>query len=270
MNRTMSESPAGARVLVALDASPRSDAALKAAAALADELGVELAGLFIEDINLQHLVGLPFAREFSLLSGTGRPLTQNEVERTWRREADVLQRQLAETAGRLRLRWSFRVTRGRVAAEMNMQAQALDLIVLGKRTRFSVVRVARTTLAGLYPDVRGGPVLALFEDASTSAHSLELGAMLARRNGTELVLLISAGSEDAYRAACADAQTALKARGTSGRCVWLPVLDGARLIQVARREAAGCMVLADKERFLAQPGFERVLDEIECPIVLTR
>jgi nucleotide-binding universal stress UspA family protein len=269
MSRTMSEPPVGVRVLVALDESPRSAAALKAAAALADELGAELAGLFIEDVNLQHLVGLPFAREFSMLSGAGRPLSQGDVEHTWRREAETLQRQLAEAAGRLHLRWSFRVTRGRVAAEMNTQAQAFDLIVLGKRTGVSVVTVTRTTVAGIYPSVRVGPVLVLFEDASASAHSLALGATLARRNGAELVLLISAGSEDAYRAACTDAQTALKARGTNGRCMWLRALDGANLVQAARQEAAGCLVLANKERFLMQTGFERVLDEIECPIVLT-
>lgn len=114
-----------------------------------------------------------------------------------------------------------------------------------------------------------GPVLVLFEDSSTSAHSLEVGATLARRTSAELVLLISAGSEDAYRSACTDAQLAIKARGTTGRCVSLSALDGANLIQAARREAAGYVVLASKERFLTQAGFERVLDEIECPMVLT-
>ena len=265
----MSE-PTHIRILVALDESPRSAAALTAAATLASELDAELAGLFIEDVNLQNLAGLPFAREISLLSGVGRPLSQSDVEHTWQREADTLQRQLAEAAGRLRLRWSFRVARGRFAAEVHTQAQASDLIVLGKRTGISVVRVTRTTVARVYPNLRAGPVLVLFEDALTSAQSLELGATLARRNGVELVLLICAGSEDAYRAACVDAQTLLRAHATTGRCTWLPVLDGARLIEVAHREAAGCLVLSNRERFLTQAGFERVLDEIECPIVLTQ
>ena len=256
-----------ARILVALDESPRSAAALTAAATLAAELDAELSGLFIEDVNLHHLAGLPFAREFSLLSGVGRPLSQVDVEQTWRREAEALQHQLAEAAGRLRLRWSFQVARGRVIAEIHTQAQAFDLIVLGKRTGIDVVRVTQTQVARLYPS---GPVLVLFEDVATSTHSLEMGAMLARRNGVELVLLVCAGSEPAYRAACADAQAVLKAHATRGRCTWLPVLDGARLIEVARREAAGCLVLANRERFLTLAGFERVLDEIDCPTVMTR
>jgi hypothetical protein len=102
-----------------------------------------------------------------------------------------------------------------------------------------------------------------------SASNLAMGVMLARRNGSELVVLVSAASEDAYRAACAAAQAALKERETSGRCVWLPTLDGASLTEAARRERAGCLVLADRERFLKQAGFERMVDEIECPIVLT-
>lgn len=269
LGRTMSK-PAGVRILVALDESPRSAAALSAAAELASELDAELSGLFIEDVNLQHLAGLPFAREFSLLSGVGRPLSQGDVEQTWRREADSLQRQLAEAADRLRLRWSFRVTRGRVAAEVHTQAQAFDLVVLGKRTGISVVRVTRTTLASVHPSLRTGPVMVLFEDASTSAQSLELGATLARRNGVELVLLISAGNQDAYQAACADARAAMKPFAVAGRCTWLPVLDGARLVEVARREAASCLVLSNRERFLTHVGFERMLDEIDCPTVLAR
>jgi hypothetical protein len=272
MRKTTIERPAGLRIWVALDESPRSAAALTAAAALAAELDAELAGLFVEDVNLQHLFGLPFAREFSVLTGAGRPLSQGEVERTWRREAETQQRLLAEAAGNLRLRWSFRVARGRVFTEVNTLAQTFDLIVLGKRTGISVTAVAQTTtrLAGVQPNAGAGPVLVLFEDRTTSASSLNLGAKLARRSGAEMVLLISAGSEEAYRIACADARNVLKERGEAGRCVWLGTLDESNLIKAVRREGAGCLVLADRERFLRQAGFERMLDEIECPIVLTR
>jgi nucleotide-binding universal stress UspA family protein len=191
----MNEHPASLRILVALDESPRSTAALTAAAALAAELDAELAGLFVEDIDLQHLIGLPFAREFSVLTGAGRPLSQTEMEQSWRREAETMQRLLAEAARRLRLRWSFRVARGRVTAEVNLLAQAFDLIVLGKRTGLSVMAVARP-VAGIHP--HAGPVLVLFDDREAVSRSLDMGARLARHNGAELVLLISAGNEDEF------------------------------------------------------------------------
>ena len=269
MSKATHERPAGLRIWVALDESPRSAAALTAAATLAGELDAELAGLFVEDVNLQHLFGLPFAREFSLLTGAGRPLSQSDVERTWRHQATTLQRQLAEAAGRQRLRWSFRVARGRMSVEVATLAQSFDLVVLGKQTGSRVVALTRTTVRLASPP-QVGPVLVLFEAMPASANNLAMGVMLARPSGSELVVLVSAASEDAYRAACAAAQSALKARETSGRCVWLPTLDGASLVEAARREKAVCLVLADRERFLRQAGFERMVDEIECPIVLTR
>lgn len=269
MSTPMHERPAVARIWVALDESPRSAAALAAAASLASELDAELAGLFVEDINLQHLIGLPFAREFSLLSGAGQPLSQGEIERTWRQEARTLQRLLVEAAETSRLRWSFHVARGRVSAEMNTLAQAFDLIVLGGRSGIRVMAVSRTTPPLVGSDVKRGPVLVLFEKDSASPRSLELGVLLARRNGAELLLLIDAENEDAYRAACVAAQTILKIWRSSGRCLWLAGVNGANLIQAAHREAAGCLILPDKARFLEQEGLDRVLDEIECPIVLT-
>ena len=60
---------ASRRILVAIDTSPHGSAALEAAARLATELRAELEGLFIEDINLLRLAGLPFAREIQLGDG---------------------------------------------------------------------------------------------------------------------------------------------------------------------------------------------------------
>lgn len=268
-SRTTHERPAGLRIWIALDESPRSSAALTAAVTLAQALDAELAGLFVEDVDLHHLFGLPFAREFSALTGAVRPLTQGDVERAWRREAEALQRLLAEAAERQRLRWSFRVARGRVSAEMRTLAHSFDLVVIGKQP--GVLAVTRTTshLIGSPPQTAEGPVLVLFESMPTSAASLGMAAMLARRSGSEVVLMISAPAEDAYQAACATARAALKERGLDGRCIWLRRLDGASLIDVAWREKASCLVLADRERFLNQAGFERAADEIGCPIVLT-
>ena len=45
------------RILVALDASPHSQAALQAASELAAALKAELVGIFVEDVNLLHLAG---------------------------------------------------------------------------------------------------------------------------------------------------------------------------------------------------------------------
>jgi len=263
----MSEQPEIVRIWVALDDSPRSAAALLTATALAAELDAELAGLFVEDIDLEHLCRLPFAREYSALTGTGRPLSADDIQRTWRREARAMQLLLAETAARSRLRWSFRVARGRVSAEVNTLARALDLVVLGRRSGMGMA-VVRTTqlLADIHQRV--GPVLVLFESVALSSHSLETAAKLARSSGAELVLLIKDGDPATFRAACLAARAFLQERSSDGRCFRLGKVATEDLLQAVRREGAGCLVLAGRERFLRQAGFERMLDALDCPVVL--
>ncbi len=262
MSTATPERPAGGRILVALDASPRSLAALSTASALAAELDAELAGLFVEDSNLHRLFALPFARELCLLSGELRPSSQAEIERTWRREAEILQRRLAAAAEQLQVRWSFQVARGRMATEVSLHAQGFDLVVLGRQAGSSFMAVVQATARTRHAD----PVLVLIEESTHAGPSLDLGLLLARRSGAELVLLIPAPDEAAYRAACSETLAELKTRGAAARCVWLPGLESGQLIRAVRREAAGCLVLADRDRVLRQGG----LDDIACPIVLSR
>ncbi|MGD8821809.1 MAG: universal stress protein, partial [Anaerolineales bacterium] len=60
------------RILVAVDASSHSRAALEAAAELAASLEVELVGIFVEDINLMRLAELPIAVEIETPTGQVR------------------------------------------------------------------------------------------------------------------------------------------------------------------------------------------------------
>ncbi len=71
-------------ILVALDTSPSSTAALMAAAELAAALHMELRGLFVEDINLLHLCGLPFGLEIGSFTAKPRRLEQAQLERDFR------------------------------------------------------------------------------------------------------------------------------------------------------------------------------------------
>lgn len=267
-NATKSDRAAAPRIWIALDESPRSRAALAAAAVLAQELDAELAGLFIEDLDLQHLIGLPFAREFSALTGTARPLSQGDVERAWRHEAQFLRRRLAEMADRQHLRWSFQVARGRVSAEVTARAHALDLIVLGARTGALTVTYAVERPTAGRAQAGEGPVLILFEPESTSTAALRMGAMLARRTRSEAVLMVHAPDEDAYRLGCAAGRAAMEALGSDSRCVWLRAFDSVNLIAAVHREGARCLMLADRARFLGQASFERVAEAIGCPVVL--
>jgi len=125
-------SPAGRRILVALDTSMGSRAALARAAELARRIDAELSGLFIQDENLLQLAALPFARELSASGGAGRALSPDTMERDLARQALLLEKELKAIAVSLDLRWSFRTRRGRVARELLAACAGHELLALGR------------------------------------------------------------------------------------------------------------------------------------------
>src|SRR5574341_70137 len=136
------------RILLALDASARGLAAMRAAAELAAGLRAELDALFVEDIDLLRLAALPFAREVGFWSASGRTLGFDELERTLRAQAARTQRLLDEAAKRLHLQWRFNVARGRVLPEVMAKVPDVDLVVLGKAGRAMRGRVATPARPG--------------------------------------------------------------------------------------------------------------------------
>jgi len=134
----MSETAPGGRVqriVVALDASPHSVAALEAAAELASLMEAELEGLFVEDSDLLCLCGLPFSQEVDACTTVVRPLEAADMERQLRLMATTIERTMAQVAGRAAVRWSFRVRRGAVVEELLAAAQDAALMSVGRAGR---------------------------------------------------------------------------------------------------------------------------------------
>lgn len=117
------------RIVVVLDAAARAEAALRAAAELAARREAELVALFLEDLDLVHLAGLPFAREIGFPSAASRALDVEAVERVLRRHAEQARRMVAEFAAGTPLKWSFQVARGALAEEILRAAAEAELVI---------------------------------------------------------------------------------------------------------------------------------------------
>lgn len=252
------------RVLLAMDISPRSKAALKTAVSLAAELDAELVGLFVEDVNLLHLGGLPFAREIGFFPAGSHPIGPEDIEQALQREAGEVQHQLAEAAGRLRLRWSFHVARGQVASELFALASELDLVVLGKQARFGMRLLNDFVLQG---EGASGPVAVVFDGSPAACRSLELAHRLSVANGAELRVLVPADTRDEFLRYAGEAQ-ALLGRGPIPVCKHIVSAEAPELVRAVRDWHAGVLVLNGDGHFRSSEGFSALLDEIDCPVVL--
>jgi nucleotide-binding universal stress UspA family protein len=120
------------RILLPLDVSRDSLSALSTAFDLAAALGGEVTGLFIEDSRLLAAGSLPFAREVGSMSGRSQPIGSSDIEKRFHALADKARGALGEAAQRLRVRFSFKVARGDVPAEILTATTDADMVVLGK------------------------------------------------------------------------------------------------------------------------------------------
>nr|WP_294865784.1 universal stress protein UspA [uncultured Pseudogulbenkiania sp.] len=263
------DKPSPGKVLLALDVSPRSRAALELAAALAAARDVELAGLFIEDINLLHLAALPFTREIGQFSRAA-PLAAPQLEHALRCEAEQARRLLADTATRRQLRWSFQLARGQIATELFARAAEPDLVVLGKSARMGTMPLWTLLCEApppLPPRRAARPrLVVLFDGSPGAARALALARDLAQSQDGELRVLIPADNEaDFLRHA--NAAMAL-APAIAGGCRRLLPGDSRALAAAVREENATSLVLDGSRSLRSGTGFAALLNDIDCPVIL--
>ena len=184
------------RIIVGLDAAaPLNRAALEAAVALAERAEAELVGLFVENVELLHLAALPFAREVGYPSATSREFDVARMERALRALAFDAERLLGSVAGRGPVRWSFRVTRGVLAAELLAAAREADLLLI----------------CSAHGGVATGPPAVQIVSAASAA---ELRIALQGARGGMLVL---AGEGDEAISAALREWSAMRGRSAAGR-----------------------------------------------------
>ena len=75
------------RILVALDSSRASLAALDAAVDLAGRIDAELLGIFVEDVELLRMADAPYAREILYPSAMEAPLSRGTMERNFKAQS---------------------------------------------------------------------------------------------------------------------------------------------------------------------------------------
>jgi nucleotide-binding universal stress UspA family protein len=192
------------RILVALDGSLESRAALAAAERLGVAAGAELSGIFVEDIELLRLAGLPFAREAGVSSGVFRRLETTDIERRFRVAAERARETLREAALTGGLSSSFRVARGRVIPELLAAAEEADVVATGKRSghgpagrrlgataRSLIAHFRGPVLVGGARSASAGPAVVICARADVPPEALGFVTLLARAFGAPEVVVIA-------------------------------------------------------------------------------
>ena len=234
-------------IVVALDTASPAGHAVETAADLAARFGLQLVGVFIEDVELLHTVELPFV---AMVRPTGsvRPIDTATMERAFRASAARHREELRRSAEGSNLRFSFRVTRGRLCRELHETGGERDLVVVGTAPE----RAASS-----------GPVVALLEDEA-SADQVRAVAHRIAQSGEAVVTLLTPELE-APRAAAASGHPS---RSSHVRRVRKN--DSNDVASALHAVKGRMLVVHSSSPLLTEPVLRVLRSKIGCPVVVVR
>jgi hypothetical protein len=258
-----------ARIVVSCDTSPLGTAALDAAVALARRLDAEVAGLFVEDINLLRLAGLPFAREYALASAASRRVESGELERTLRLRADALRGALSRAAQALSVPWSFQVVRGALLDSVLAALREPDLAVFGWSGQFAVppgARAAVPVYAGAAAPRQ--PIVTLFDTTPAAQRALAAAQALAQVLHTGLVVALLADDAEAAAALRQRAEAQLQDGAVHARFQVLRDRAGVAVRRMVESHHAAALLWHGVQSAADRKSLAAMVDELKCPVVL--
>lgn len=271
------------RVLVLLDGSRMSYAALRAAAEIAASTGADVLGVFVEELNLLRSAGYGFAREVGASSGVSRPFDPAGVEQRMQRLADQARRALAGAVAPHGGRHSLSVARGHVIDEVLALAEPGDLLVLGRVGWSSApgARLGSTAKGLVYRSPgkvllwcenralpQGRVVVFLNDHRETNSRAVQAAAEVVRHFHLPVTLLLGAGKDmppEERKGILRD----LGIQESDLRVRSLPSTDPVTVAGILRQERAVQLVLGRDCTLLQEPGAERLLVALNLPVTVT-
>jgi hypothetical protein len=265
-------------VVLALDASPHSLAALEAGAEVAVAMHAELRGVFIEDINLMRTAELPFSQAVSL-AGSVAPLDREAMRHGLQRRADIARIALQATAVRMRLIWSFDVVRGSVADELLRASTLADLMTLGRSgwsqhraglgstTRSLLEEGSSSLLFAEHGQKLGTPIAVIYDGSDAARRALGIAASLVRGGSGQVIVILD---RNAPEGRAHEASTLLMGLGVTGiKFQNLLRIDAQALSDVLRSsQTKGVLIPASAG--IDSKGIARVLELVRCPAMVVR
>jgi len=269
------------RILVALDTSPHSLAALEAAVNLAAKMNAELLGLFVEDAALLRLAEVPCAREILYFSTAEIPLSRASVESKFRVQAEQARKALSAAARRAHVEWSFRTVRGDVASEVLAAASDVDLLAMGKggwslgrkfRMGSTALELSTSSIPVLLLPESGLPPkasLVVYYDGSSAAKRGLLAALQLEDAGMDgITVLLDAANRDEAVMLQDKIDTPTQRAPHNLRYHQIDPDDKTSLLRALKEERTGVFVLGGREFLKKLPPLDVLLRETDMSLLL--
>ncbi|PKD42477.1 universal stress protein [Rhodohalobacter barkolensis] len=264
-------------ILVALDHSSHSRAALESAAFIAELMEAKIHGLFVHDNQWLRISKLSSLSEIDELTGRispiGREAVEREIqklERSIRKHFEIISRQ-----HQLPHRWS--TEKGEVADKVLEAAENCDIITIGSKGRsYSRTKKLGSTAATIIRSANkpililqkrhnlNYPPIAIFDGSKKSISGLKIAEQIARRNETHLTVI---DLSKAFPSTEKSGQ-ALAGLKNDTKILQLNQPNMGRFLFMINKLQGGLLILPKNERYTRINTIEHILDSADCPVLL--
>lgn len=271
------------RIVVAIDSSADAADALETAATLAGHWHAELAGIFVEDINLVHLADLPVGREIAFPTGRGREYTAATLRTQNREQEFSARRAIVAAAARARIKHDFRVVRGRVDVEVINASRDGDLLILGtgrgspgrvgrlgSTARAAAERAPHSVLVSKAGTRSIGAPLVCYDGSDGARQALEAGLALLSTPENSLTVLIVAPTLTDAAALRRDVEDRIATLSVSLEFLHSPHPTPDQMCRHATESGADILVLGADINLIADTDPLKILEAMTCPVLLVR
>ncbi|SHF55178.1 Nucleotide-binding universal stress protein, UspA family [Fodinibius roseus] len=268
-------------ILVAVDSSSHSRAALRAAATLAKLMEANIRGLFVHEEHWSQISNLPSVTSINELTGKAHVLKGKALEQEIDLLKQRLQRQLQQISKENRIPHSWETARGRVDEEILQAARKADLITIGTRGRSfypgerlgstarAIIRKADKPILVLKKGVDlGRTITTVFDASDESQTALRLALSLAQKNESTLSILILEEGQDTEGQRNQKLEKMVESASIPVSVTVLEHPDLPDFLNAVNRQQSGLLVTPKNQSFFKQRSLETTLGYLNCPVLM--
>lgn len=269
------------RILVAVDTSSHSRAALEAAAALAQATEAHLSGIFVEEEHWNRVGRFPFGSSVNVLTGRSETLEEERLQHRIEYLTKRLRRDLKQISRQHQINHSMDTRRGQVAEQILDAAKDADLITIGRRGRSfirrnklgstarEVIRRANKPVLILKKGLNIGHTITVVYNATPqSQQALKMALRVAQKNDSKLSILVTDKDNQAGGERDKTVEQLVEGADIPVDVTLFHNVNVAQFLNAVNDKQSGLLVIPKNQSFLQGTALEITLEHIHCPVLL--
>jgi nucleotide-binding universal stress UspA family protein len=268
-------------ILVAVDTSAHSRAALEAAAALAKITQANIRGIFVQEKRWSQVSRLPSSTAINEWTGELVSLEEDNMQQQVERLKKRLQRQLQAISRQHKIKHSWQTAHGQVSEQILEAAKEADLITIGRRGRsFSgrnklgstakaIIRKADKPILILKEGLRlRDTITVVYNATAQSREGLKMALGIAEKNESKLSILVLNESSQSGSERDKTVEKMVEGAAIPVNITLFQQPSIGQFLNVINYQQSGLLVIPKNQSFLKEKALEITLEHIHCPVLL--